>query len=457
MVSIEQSIFKCLLFSEEFVRRTLPYLESEYFDGSQRTLFNIYKDLFDRYNTIPTFDAIAVTLQKESIGEADFDEIAELIGECYEGKDDLPNIDWMVDETEQYCRDKKIYTAIYESINIIEGTNKKLDKHAIPEMLDDALAVSFDNSIGMEFSDDAEARYEKYTSEDERIKLPLDALMRLTNGGLKKKSLSAFLAFVNVGKSAMMCFLAGELMKAGHDVLYITMEMAEELVHERVDANLMDVDTDELKNLDKATFVNKVNSIKQKTNGRLFVKEYPTSSAHAGHFRHLIKELRQKKKFKPTVIFIDYINICASSRYKSLSGVNSYSYIKAIAEELRGLAVEFEVPIMTATQTNRGAANEDAPDMTATSECLTLDSEVVTTKGKKRLDEVEVGERLLGSDGFVTVSQIHHPKRKRVYQVTTRSGKTIKCSADHTFPTLDGRQSIRSGLDVGSLLNTIEL
>lgn len=372
MVSIEQSIFKCLLFSEEFVRRTLPYLEAEYFDGSQRTLFNIYKDLFDRYNTIPTFDAIAVTLQKQSIGESDFDEIAELIGECYEGKDDLPNIDWLVEETEQYCRDKKIYHAIYESINIIEGSNKTLDKHAIPELLDDALAVSFDNSIGMEFSDDAEARYDKYTSEDERIKLPLNALMRLTNGGLKKKSLSAFLAFTNVGKSAMMCFLAGELMKAGHDVLYITMEMAEELVHERVDANLLDVNTDDLKHLDKKTFVNKVNSIKQKTHGRLFVKEYPTSSAHAGHFRHLIKELSQKKKFKPTVVFIDYINICASSRYKSLSGVNSYSYIKAIAEELRGLAVEFEVPIMTATQTNRSAANDESPDMTATSESIGL-------------------------------------------------------------------------------------
>jgi len=331
MVSIEQSIFKALLYSEEYVRRVLPYLDDSYFDGSQRTLFQVYKRLFDDYNSMPTFEALAVTLQNEKIGDSDFNEIAELIGECEKTKDDLPDVQWLVDETEQYCKDKKIYQAIYESINIIEGDNTKLDKHAIPTMLDEALGVSFDQSIGMEFFDDAERRYELYTSEDERIKLPLEALMKLTNGGLKKKSLSALLAFTNVGKSAMMCFLAGELMKQGHDVLYITMEMAEELVHERVDANLMNVSTDDLKKMKKTDFMSKVDKIKDKCKGRLYVKEYPTSSAHAGHFRHLLKELKQKKKFKPAVVFIDYINICASSRYKSLSGVNSYSYIKSIA------------------------------------------------------------------------------------------------------------------------------
>jgi hypothetical protein len=261
----------------------------------------------------------------------------------------------------------------------------------------------------------------------------------------------------NVGKSAMLCFIAGELMKAGHDVLYITMEMAEELVHERVDANLLDIATDDLKHTDKKTFMSKVNKMKQKTHGRLYVKEYPTSSAHAGHFRHLMKELKQKKKFKAKVVLIDYINICASSRYKSLSGVNSYSYIKAIAEELRGLAVEFDVPILTATQTNRAGANDDKPDMTATSECLTLDTEVITNKGKKTIAEVRVGERLLGSDGFVTVSQVHHPKKKKVYEITTKSGKKIRCSADHVFPTSTGRSSINTGLSIGDLLNSIDL
>jgi hypothetical protein len=195
MVSIEQSIFKALLYSEEFVRRVLPYLDDEYFEGSQRTLFKVYKTLFDKYNSVPTYEALAVTLQKESIGESEFNEIAELITECYDSRDEVPDIDWLVDETEQYCRDKKIYNAIYESINIIEGTNKELDKHAIPELLDDALAVSFDSSIGMEFSEDAERRYDMYTADDARMKLPLEALMRLSNGGLKSKSLSAFLGF----------------------------------------------------------------------------------------------------------------------------------------------------------------------------------------------------------------------------------------------------------------------
>jgi hypothetical protein len=195
MVSIEQSIFKALLYSEEFVRHVLPYLDDEYFEGSQRTLFNVYKKLFDKYNSVPTYEALAVTLQKESIGESEFNEIAELITECYDSRDEVPDIDWLVDETEQYCRDKKIYNAIYESINIIEGTNKELDKHAIPELLDDALAVSFDSSIGMEFSEDAERRYDMYTADDARMKLPLEALMRLSNGGLKSKSLSAFLGF----------------------------------------------------------------------------------------------------------------------------------------------------------------------------------------------------------------------------------------------------------------------
>jgi replicative DNA helicase len=372
MVSIENSIFKSLLYSEEYVRRVLPYLDDSYFEGSQRTLFTIYKTLFDKYNSVPTFEALAVTLQSEKIGDTEFTEIAELIGECHKTKDELPDVDWLVDETEQYCRDKKIYSAIYESINIIEGTNTKLDKHAIPEMLDDALAISFDSTIGMEFSDDAERRYDLYTSEDERVKLPLEALMLLSNGGLKRKSLSAILSFTNVGKSALMCFLAAELMKAGHDVLYITMEMAEELVLERVDANLLNVATDDLKHMDRTLFLSKISKIKDKSQGRLYVKEYPTSGAHAGHFRHLLKELKQKKKFKPAVVFIDYINICASSRYKSLSGVNSYSYVKAIAEELRGLAVEFNLPIMTATQTNRDNANSSAPDMTATSESIGL-------------------------------------------------------------------------------------
>lgn len=370
MISIEQSIFKALLYSEDFVRKVVPYLENEYFDGYQRTLFQVYKKLFDKYNSVPTFEALAISLQNESIGESEFEEIAEFIGECHEGRNDLPNIDWLVDETEQYCRDKKIYNAIYESINIIEGQNTKLDKHAIPELLDEALAVSFDQTIGMEFFEDAEKRYESYISEDSRIKFPLEALNILQNGGHKKKALSCIIAFTNVGKSAMMCYLAGEFLKQGKNVLYISMEMDQEDIHNRVEANLFGYSTNDIAKFSREKYIETVQKIKSKTTGKLFAKQYPTGAAHTGHFRHLIKELKQKKKFYPDFVFVDYLNICAQSRYKSMAGVNSYSYVKAIAEELRGLAIEFEIPIMTATQTNRDGANDSSPDMTITSDSI---------------------------------------------------------------------------------------
>lgn len=372
MISIETSIFKGLLFDEDFSRKTIPYLDESYFDGGYRSLFKIYKDLFDKYNKIPNIESIAVTLQKSKISEHEYEDILGVVEEVSRHKDEPVDTDWLIDETEEYCRDKAIYNAIYSSINILEGTDKQHDKHVIPEMLDSALGVSFDSSIGMEFFDDAERRYELYTAEDNRIPFPLKALNDLSNGGLKKKSLSCILAGTNVGKSALMCYLAGEFLKQGIDVLYISMEMAEELLYERVEANLLDVSTDDLKRMSKEKYLNGINKIKGKTNGRFFAKEYPTSAAHAGHFRHLLKELKQKKKFKPQVIFVDYINICASSRYKSMNGVNSYSYVKAIAEELRGLAVEFDVPLVTATQINRSGFNETSPDLTSTSESFGL-------------------------------------------------------------------------------------
>lgn len=372
MVSIENSIIRGLLYNEEYARKVYPFLDDSYFDGSHRTLFQLYKELFDKYNNAPNIEALAVSLQKKPIAEHEYEEIIEIVSEASKDLDDMPQTDWLIDETEEYCRDKAIYNAIYSSINIIEGTDEKHDKHAIPEMLDNALGVSFDSSIGMELFDDAERRYEMYTAEDNRIPFPLKSLNDLSNGGLKKKSLSAILAGPNVGKSALMCYLAGEFLKQGNDVLYISLEMGEELIYERVEANLLDVNTDDLKKLSKKQYLDGIGKIKGKTNGRFFAKEYPTSSAHAGHFRHLFKELRQKKKFKPQVVFIDYINICASSRYKSMNGVNSYSYIKAIAEEIRGLAVEFDVPIMTATQINRSGFSESAPGMDSTSESFGL-------------------------------------------------------------------------------------
>lgn len=374
MSTIESAIIKGLLFDEEFTRRVHPFLKEEYFDGATKGIFKTYTEIFEKYNKIPSIQAMLVAIQKGGLSEDVFSEACSVLEECYTSREEKNDTQWLVDETEQFCSDKALFDAIYQSINIIEGNSKDLDKHAIPDLLNDALGVSFETTVGSDYLEDFKKRFDYYTNVESRLHFPLKALQLLSNGGLPPKTLSCFLAATNVGKSALMCFLAGEWLKAGKNVLYISMEMSEEAVQERIDANLFDITTDQLKdpNLDFSWFSSKVEELKKKTLGRLMVKEYPTSSAHAGHFRHLLKEYKLKKKFKPDVVFIDYINICASSRYKSMSGVNSYSYIKAIAEELRGLAVEQEIPFITATQTNRDAANSMAPDMTATSESFGL-------------------------------------------------------------------------------------
>lgn len=372
MVSIEISILKSLLFNEDYARRVHPYLEERYFDGQYKTFFKVYKDLFDKYNSIPTIEALAISFQKTNLQESEFKEIVQIVEDIEKSRKDIPDTDWLIDETEQYCRDKAIFDAMYKAMGIIEGTDKKLDKFAIPDILEEALSVCFDMTIGMDYFEDAERRYDMYTAEDARLQYPLDALNLLTSGGHKKKALSCILATTNTGKSALMCYLAGEWLKRGKNVLYITMEMSEEDVTERIDANVLDCKTDDLKKMTKQSFLSKVEEIKKKTLGKLVVKEYPTGSGSAAHFKALCKELKQKKKFVPDIIFVDYINICASSRYKNMGGVNSYSYIKAIAEELRGLAMELDTCMMTGTQINREGSKSQTPGMEATSDSFGL-------------------------------------------------------------------------------------
>lgn len=374
MQSIEQSIIKGLMYDEVFSRKVYPYLKEEYFDGSAREVFNLFGELYDKYTTIPSMEAMLVSIQSKGLSEDVFESAVSTLQSAYEAKDEASDTAWLIDETEKYCTDKALFNAIYKSISIIEGNDKQLDKHAIPEILDEALSISFEQSVGSDYLEDALRRFEHYTNTEQRLAFPINALNKLTNGGLPPKTLSAFLAGSNVGKSALMCFLAGEWLKAGKNVLYITLEMSEEAVQERIDANLLDITTDQLNNpdLDKEWFLGKVNALKLKTVGKLIVKEYPTGGAHSGHFRHLLKELRQKKKFKPDVIFVDYINICASARYKAGSGANSYTTVKSTAEELRGLAVEFELPIVTATQTTREGMSSQNPGMDSTSESVGL-------------------------------------------------------------------------------------
>lgn len=374
MSTIESVIIKGLLYDEEYARSVQPYLKDEYFDGATKSVYQVYMNIFEKYNKIPSMEAMVVALEKSKLQEDLFADACNILQESYTSRKEVSDTKWLIDETEQYCKSKSLYSAVYKAVEIIDGNHKELGSDALPTIFEDALSVSFTSTIGSDYFEDAQRRFAYYTNTDARLHFPLKALEKLSNGGLPPKTLSCALATTNTGKSALMCFLAGEWMKAGKNVLYITLEMSEEAVQERIDANLLDITTDELKNpnLSNEWFTSKVKALKDKTLGRLIVKEYPTSGAHAGHFRHLLKECKLKKKFVPDIIFIDYINICASSRYKSMNGVNSYSYIKAIAEELRGLAVEHNVPIFTGTQTNRDASNNQNPGMDATSESFGL-------------------------------------------------------------------------------------
>lgn len=373
MEQIEQSILRGLLYNDEYARKVYPHLRQEFFEGPLGTCFDVYCDLFEKYHKVPTLESVLVTMQNRSMDEGAYEGALEALEGAYRDRDEPLDPDWLRDETERYCVDKAAYNAIIDSMSIIEGKDKNRDRNSIPGILEDAVSINFDTNIGTDFFSDTLRRYEYYTSDEEKIPFPLKALNRLSNGGLPNKTLSCILAGTNVGKSALMCYLAGEWLKAGYNVLYISMEMAEEAIGQRIEANLLDTSTDDLgkiKTYDE--YKGRVDKLRDKTHGELFIKEYPTSGAHVGHFRNLLKELKQKKKFKPDIVFIDYINICASSRYKTLNGVNSYSYIKSIAEEIRGLAVEEKIRVMTATQTNREGFSTQAPDVTNTSESFGL-------------------------------------------------------------------------------------
>ena len=333
-------------------------MRGEYFDAANKTVFQHITDHIEKYNTVPTKESLLIDIQNGDKIDSETIEVVEQISTPTDVKLDEK---WLYDTTEKWCRDRAIYLAIMESIQIIDGKAKDLTPNAIPEILKNALSISFDPNIGHDYLDNFEQRYDFYHKIEERISFGLDMFDKITKGGLPRKTLNICLAGTGVGKSLFMCSVGANMLTQGKNVLYITMEMAEERIAERIDANLMNLPIDQLENLSKDMFETKISKIAAKTQGKFLVKEYPTGSAHAGHFRALLNDLRLKKNFTPDIIFIDYLNICASSRMKGLGGsVNTYSYIKAIAEELRGLAVEFDVPIVSATQTTRsGFSNTD--------------------------------------------------------------------------------------------------
>jgi len=370
-MKLETLILNNLIKDEDFLRRTIPFIRDEYFvDSSERKIFKQIFDFAEQYNSAPTKAALVIEFQNDkTITE---DEYEKIIGILDEFDDSIANKQWLLDETEKFCKDKAVYNAILRSIQIIDGKDKILTNEAIPEILKDALSVGFDNSVGHDYLIDSDNRFDFYHKDEERLPFDLDMFNKVTKGGLPNKTLNIALAGTGVGKSLFMCHMAAAALSQGKNVLYITMEMAEERIAERIDANLMNVAMNDLKSLPKQMFDDRISRIRNKTEGKLIIKEYPTASAHSGHFRALLNELSLKKEFKPDLIFIDYLNICASSRFKMSGSVNTYVYIKGIAEELRGLAVEFDVPIVSATQTTRsGYANSDV-ELTDTSESFGL-------------------------------------------------------------------------------------
>ena len=348
---IERIILRNLFYNEDFTRKALPFIKSEFFTNhNESTLFGEINEFVNKYKNLPTKETILVELNKrKDLKEEELSEIKTIVNKLDNQEVELQ---WLLDTTEKFCKDRAVHNAVLEGIQILDGKDKKQNPEAIPTILSNALAVSFDNHIGHDYIDDAEARFEFYHKKEKRFKFDLNYFNRITKGGVPSKTLNIALAGTGVGKSLFMCHAASNWLTQGKNVLYITLEMAEERIAERVDANLFDVTIDDLHAMPKDMYDNKVSKLQKKTIGQLIIKEYPTASAHSGHFRALLNELSLKKTFKPDVVFIDYLNICASSRFKG-GNISSYFYIKAIAEELRGLAVEFDVPIFSATQTTR--------------------------------------------------------------------------------------------------------
>jgi len=371
-INLEQTILKNILTDEKFMRKVLPFVKPDYFEGVYRQLFKEAGKFVAKYNKLPNLEAFKIEIDEStSFSDEQYKHAIEILPIIFQSE--KTDQAWLVDQTEKWCQDRAIHNAIMESITIIDGKHQKLTKNALPELLTKALAVSFDTNVGHDYLENVDERYEFYHEQEDRIPFDLEYFNSITKGGLPNKTLNIVLAGTGVGKSLFMCHCAANVLTQGRNVLYITMEMAEERIAERIDANLLDVPISQIENLAKEDYTTRVHNIGQRTNGKLIIKEYPTGQANTSHFRALLNELKLKKNFVPEIIFIDYLNICASSRMKSIGGsINTYSYIKAIAEEIRGLAVEFNVPIMSATQTTRSGYSNSDPGLEDTSESFGL-------------------------------------------------------------------------------------
>ena len=391
---IETTILSSLLYNEEYTRKVIPFIRQEYFsDHTERTIFKTINDYVEKYNNNPSIESLNIDIQKAVLNEDQHKTIQGYLSELSSSESDFQ---WLVDQTENWCKERAIYNAIFSGIQIIDGKDKNQTPEAIPTILSDALAVSFDTNVGHDYIEQSEERFEFYHTVEEKVPFDLEFFNKITKGGMPNKTLNIVLAGTGVGKSLFMCHVAASTLMQNLNVLYITLEMAEQKIAERIDANLMNISLDDLHDLPKRMFTDKIGRIKKKTRGQLIVKEYPTASAHCGHFRSLLNELALKKAFRPDIVFVDYLNICSSSRFKMGSSINSYSYIKSIAEEMRGLAVEFNIPIMSATQTTRSGFVSTDVGLEDTSESFGLPATadlmfaIISTEELEKLNQILV-------------------------------------------------------------------
>lgn len=373
-MKLEQSILKNLVYNEDYLRKVLPFLKDDYFsDRTERTIYNEITSFTETYNTPPTIEALSIAVkERNNLSDDEVKNCETYLQEIEAHSKEQTEVQWLVDRTEKFCQEKAVYNAVLGAISILDGKDKSKDKGAIPSILSDALAVSFDTTVGHDYLQDSDARYDFYHRKEERIPFDLEYFNKITKGGLPTKTLNIALAGTGVGKSLFMCHVAAGAMVQGKNALYITLEMAEEKIAERIDANLLNVTLDDLMDLPKEMYDKKVARVREKTTGKLIIKEYPTASASVTHFRTLLNELNLKRSFVPDIIFVDYLNICCSSRIKAGANINSYTYVKSIAEELRGLAVEYNVPIVSATQTTRSGFTSSDPGLEDTSESFGL-------------------------------------------------------------------------------------
>jgi replicative DNA helicase len=398
MNRLEHSILKNLIYNDSYCRKVLPFINADYFsDDTEKVVFKEVNEFVNKYKSLPTHEALVINFtESKSLTETQVRTSINLLNEIHENREDPSEEQWLIEQTEKFCQDKAIYNAIMESVSILDDKNHKTSKGEIPKLLSDALGVSFDSHIGHDYINDAEERFDFYHRVEERVRFDLDFFNKITKGGLPVKTLNIALAGTGVGKSLFMCHVAASCISQGRNVLYITLEMAEERIAERIDANLLNIDIQELHTISKQDYDRKFEVLRNKTQGKLIIKEYPTASASTLHFRSLLQDLHLKKNFKPEIIFVDYLNICSSARMKPGNSVNSYTYIKAIAEELRGLAVEFAVPIVSATQTTRSGFTNSDPGLEDTSESFGLPATadfmfaLITTEELEQLGQIMV-------------------------------------------------------------------